>query len=115
MSAAGSVPGCVAILVQPEADAGRVQKARGALSALAYSGWSHAPPAFEPAVPHAAALCAWYRFEARNGGGNGGFNVPLRQLGVKGVAVGGSVGNQAGQGCLLHQGLTRSVAPSAPC
>ena len=49
MSAAGSVPGCVAILVQPEADAGRVQKARGALSVLAYSGWGHAPPAFEPA------------------------------------------------------------------
>lgn len=109
MSAAGSVPSCVDILVQPEAGAGRVQKDRGALSVLVIAG-GHAPPAFEPA--DTAALCAWYRFEARNGNGNGGLNVPLRQLGVKGVAVGGSDGKQAGQGYLLHQGLTRSVAPS---
>ena len=65
-------------------------------------------PRLSQPIPRAAALCAGYRCGSRNGDGNGGLNVPLRQFGVKGVAV----GNQAGQGCLLHQGLTRSVAPS---
>lgn len=69
-------------------------------------------PRLSQPIPRAAALCAWYRFESWNGDGNGGLNVPLHRFGVKGVAAGGSVGNQAGQGCLLHQGLTRSVVPS---